>query len=215
MEEKLLNIYRWVIMRKHYLMILLLLFLCFAVKINFNQRIRTLDNISEGFKSIGNKSDMILARLKEKDEKDSIRDVIINHLPTGAPISPVAMTRISSTFSVRIDPITKERKLHTGIDYAAPIGTEVFATGDGIVEEADMTAGYGKMVKIDHQNGYETFYGHLSEIDCYKGKEVKKGEKIGLVGSTGMSTGSHLHYQEEYLKKPFNPNSFNQYGTMQ
>ena len=85
--------------------------------------------------------------------------------------------------------------MHTGVDLSAPIGTPIFATGDGIVEAADFGRGYGKRVIIDHGYSYKTQYAHMSRIMVSRGQAVKRGDMIGLVGNTGTSTGPHLHYE--------------------
>ena len=103
---------------------------------------------------------------------------------------------MASGFGYRIDPIYKTPKMHTGLDFAAPIGTPIYATGNGVVVEADYEAGgYGNHVIIDHGYGYETLYGHMVKIKARMGQKVTRGEVIGWVGSTGKSTGPHCHYE--------------------
>ncbi|MDH3234540.1 MAG: M23 family metallopeptidase [Alphaproteobacteria bacterium] len=105
--------------------------------------------------------------------------------------------RISSGFGPRKHPILGYTRLHRGVDFAAPKGTEVYASGDGVVEKAGRAGGLGIHVRIKHAEGYSTVYGHLSRLakDLKKGDTVKQGQVIGLVGSTGLSTGPHLHYE--------------------
>jgi murein DD-endopeptidase MepM/ murein hydrolase activator NlpD len=105
--------------------------------------------------------------------------------------------RLSSRFGSRVHPIFKSRRMHTGIDLAAPRGTPIYASGDGIVEKAQRVSGYGIYVSLDHVNGFETAYGHMSKIaDGIKpGVRVRQGQVIGYVGSTGNSTGNHLHFE--------------------
>ena len=104
---------------------------------------------------------------------------------------------LRSRFGYRIHPIFKSRRLHSGVDLAAPTGTPIYASGDGIVEKAGWSSGYGKKVEIKHVNGFETGYGHMSRIaDGMKpGVRVRQGQVIGYVGSTGNSTGPHLHFE--------------------
>ena len=112
--------------------------------------------------------------------------------------SPLEFSRISSGFSDRFHPILKRWRAHKGIDYAAPTGTRVKATGDGVVEFAGRHAGgYGNLVVLRHQSKYTTFYGHLSGFakGIHKGSRVAQGEVIGYVGATGLATGPHLHYE--------------------
>ena len=122
-------------------------------------------------------------------------------------ICPVEMTdgRVSSEFGMRDHPITGERKMHTGIDLAVDHGTPVIASADGQIEFAARRGGYGNLVIIDHLNGYKTRYGHLSKILVTEGDHVKRGDTIALVGSTGDSTGPHLHYEVRIIdhENPF------------
>ena len=127
-------------------------------------------------------------------------------IPAIAPISDKDLIRFASGFGYRIHPIYKTRKMHTGIDLTAPTGTRVYATGDGKIVKAGMSkGGYGNRIIIDHGFGYKTVYAHLSKILVRVGKKVKRGELIGLVGSTGVSTAPHLHYEVRINNKPVNP----------
>lgn len=120
---------------------------------------------------------------------------MISHFPAIQPIKAKDMRSLASGYGLRIDPIYNVTKFHEGMDFSAPTGTEVFATGDGVVVSARFEKGYGNMVTIDHGYGYRTRYAHLSKILAFTGRRVHRGDKIGLVGSTGKSTGSHLHYE--------------------
>ena len=102
-------------------------------------------------------------------------------------------------------PIHKIMKLHTGQDFTAPVGTEIYATGDGVVELAKWNSGYGKCVIIDHGFGYKTKYAHCKKLNCRKGQKIKKGEVIALLGNTGQSTGPHLHYEVIKNNNKVNP----------
>ncbi len=127
-------------------------------------------------------------------------------IPAIAPISDKDLIRFASGFGYRIHPIYKTRKMHTGIDLTAPTGTKVYATGNGKIVKAGMSkGGYGNRIIIDHGFGYKTVYAHLSKILVRVGKKVKRGELIGLVGSTGVSTAPHLHYEVRIKNKPVNP----------
>jgi murein DD-endopeptidase MepM/ murein hydrolase activator NlpD len=112
---------------------------------------------------------------------------------------------VTSTFGVRIDPFLKREAMHTGIDFGAPIGMRVKATAAGTVVEADRNGGYGNMVEIDHGGGIATRYAHLSAIMVKVGQKVERGTVIGLVGSTGRSTGPHLHYEVRRKGNAVNP----------
>ena len=124
------------------------------------------------------------------------------YTPEGSPLrkaflrSPLKFSRVSSGFThARFHPILKKMRPHLGVDYAAPVGTPVRASGDGVVTLAGWSGGYGKTVKLRHPNGYQTLYGHLSRINVKKGQRVAQAEIIGAVGSTGRSTGPHLDYR--------------------
>jgi murein DD-endopeptidase MepM/ murein hydrolase activator NlpD len=121
---------------------------------------------------------------------------------------PAPDSAITSGFGFRIDPFTRAPALHPGIDFGLPEGTAVYPTGAGRVTVADMTAGYGKMVEIDHGNGIVTRYAHLSEIDVRPGMEVTTDTQIGRVGTTGRSTGPHLHYETRISGEAVNPTRF-------
>ncbi len=110
---------------------------------------------------------------------------------------PVASAIMRSGFGIRRHPILGYVKMHTGVDWATPYGTPIFATGNGVVEKAEWEGGYGKYVRIKHNNGYETAYGHMSAFakGMEPGKRVRQGQVIGFVGSTGRSTGAHVHYE--------------------
>jgi murein DD-endopeptidase MepM/ murein hydrolase activator NlpD len=124
------------------------------------------------------------------------------YAPDGTPLkkaflrSPLRFTRISSRFSRnRLHPILRVRRPHLGVDYAAPPGTPVMASADGIVTLAGTWGGLGRAVRLRHANGYETIYGHLSRVTVHRGERVSQGERIGAVGSTGLATGPHLDYR--------------------
>ncbi len=110
---------------------------------------------------------------------------------------PVAAGIMRSGFGMRRHPILKYSKMHTGVDWAAPFGTKIFASGNGVVVKAKWEGGYGKYIRIRHANGYETAYGHMSAFarNIKPGTKVRQGQLIGFVGSTGLSTGAHLHYE--------------------
>lgn len=129
-------------------------------------------------------------------------------IPGISPINTKNIRRGISGFGTRIHPIYKIQKRHLGIDFASPIGTPIYATGNGKVIIAGRERGYGNKVKISHGHGYETVYAHMSKIKARKGQPVKRGEIIGYVGSTGVSTGPHLHYEVIKDKRQVNPIDF-------
>ncbi len=114
----------------------------------------------------------------------------------------------SSPFGIRMDPFLHEAAMHTGIDFRGEMGEPIHATAAGTVTIAGWTGGYGKMVEIDHGNGLATRYGHLSEIDVSAGQKIRIGEVVGKLGSTGRSTGPHLHYETRINGEPVNPQKF-------
>lgn len=109
--------------------------------------------------------------------------------------SPMEFSRVSSGFAMRFHPILQTLRKHNGLDYAAPTGTPVRNVGNGYVDFAGRQNGYGNVVIVRHGNGKETLYGHLSRIDVRKGQRVEQGQRLGAVGSTGWSTGPHLHFE--------------------
>jgi murein DD-endopeptidase MepM/ murein hydrolase activator NlpD len=109
--------------------------------------------------------------------------------------SPLEFSRMTSGFGGRLHPIAKQFRMHNGVDYAAPTGTPIRSVGDGVVEFSGVQRGYGNVVEIMHAGGKSTLFAHLSKIDVRKGQRVSQGDRIGAVGSTGWSTGPHLHFE--------------------
>jgi Peptidase family M23 len=129
---------------------------------------------------------------------DNMRKESINfvYIPGIIPLRPSTYRRISSHFGMRFHPIRKVNKMHYGMDISAAIGTPVYATADGVVSIAShRQAGYGTMVQVTHPFGFKTIYGHLKSFTCIPAQRIKRGTLIGYVGSTGLSTGPHLHYE--------------------
>lgn len=145
--------------------------------------------------------DEIIDLVKDKEK-------MLASIPAIQPIALDQLTRFGSAFGYRIHPIYKIRKLHTGVDLTAPRGTPVHAAGDGIVVRADWAGGYGNCVRINHGYGYLTLYGHMKKYIVKPGQKVKRGDIIGYVGSTGLSTSPHLHYEVRINGKPVNPVNF-------
>jgi murein DD-endopeptidase MepM/ murein hydrolase activator NlpD len=137
--------------------------------------------------------------LKSQDEVKALASQkvkLLASIPAIQPISNKQLVAIASGFGFRIHPIYKVKKMHTGIDFAAPIGTPIYATADGKIEEVSVKfSGYGKMVVIDHGFGYKTRYAHMHDFVVRSGQNIKRGELIGYVGDTGISTAPHLHYE--------------------
>jgi len=121
---------------------------------------------------------------------------MLTAIPAIMPISNKDLRHAPSGFGWRTHPIYKTQEFHPGMDFAAPQGTEIYATGDGVIEKADDRAqGYGQHVVINHGFGYRTLYGHMSKMAVKEGQKVKRGQLIGYVGSTGLSTAPHVHYE--------------------
>lgn len=135
------------------------------------------------------------------------REEMLSSLPAIQPISNKDLTRTASGYGYRIHPIYKIRKMHYGMDFTAPTGTEVYATADGTISLVERSRrGYGNRIIIDHGYGYRTMYAHMNDFNqIWKGKEVKRGDVIGFVGSTGLSTAPHLHYEVHLNGKKVNP----------
>ncbi|MBC7985980.1 MAG: M23 family metallopeptidase [Sphingomonadaceae bacterium] len=123
-------------------------------------------------------------------------------------IKPVASYRLTSSFGTRSDPFAGSRRMHNGLDMAGPLGTPIYATADGIVGRAQWVGGYGNYIEVNHGGGIQTRYGHLSEILVGTNVRVTRGQLIGRMGSTGRSTGSHLHYEVRIEGRPVNPTPF-------
>lgn len=131
-------------------------------------------------------------------------------IPSILPITSYAFT---SAFGVRSDPFRGSAAMHAGVDLSASYGSPIYATADGVVDRAEWFGGYGNMVEIDHGKGIATRYGHMSRIAAKSGETVKRGELIGYVGSTGRSTGNHLHYEVRIDGYAVNPMPFLQSGN--
>ncbi len=142
------------------------------------------------------------------------KEKLLAAIPAIQPVRSENLTRMASGYGWRSDPFTKARKKHEGMDFSAPVGTPVYASGDGIVERADQnSAGYGKHIRIEHGFGYISLYGHLSNYNVRKGQKVKRGDLIGFVGNTGRSQGPHLHYEIYKNNSAINPINF-YYGNL-
>ena len=160
---------------------------------------RRLDKLSKQLYIQSKSYDQIINKSENKEE-------MLAALPAIQPISNKDLTRTASGYGWRIHPIYKIKKRHEGMDFTAPTGTEVYAAGDGVVEEVKSSyRGYGKRVVIDHGYGYKTRYAHLNSFNVRERQKVKRGDVIGFVGNTGLSTAPHLHYEVEKGDKKVNP----------
>jgi murein DD-endopeptidase MepM/ murein hydrolase activator NlpD len=134
------------------------------------------------------------------------KEKLLLAIPAIQPVSNKDLNRIASGFGYRIDPVYKTTRFHAGLDFTAPIGTPIYATADGTVKESGFnTGGFGNHVVINHGYGYVTLYGHMSRIAVRSGQSIKRGQVIGYVGSSGKSTGAHLHYEVIKNGSPLDP----------
>lgn len=157
-------------------------------------------------------SKAIYIQSKSYDEVENLAKNKIAMMASIPAIVPISLknkkARISSGFGYRIHPIYKQVKLHTGMDFGAPIGTPIYATGDGTVGYLGFEKGYGKHVEIEHGFNYKTLYGHMNEYNVRSGQKVKRGDVIGYVGNTGLSFGPHVHYEVRRNNVPIDPINF-------
>lgn len=166
----------------------------------------------ESTKRIDQISKQLYIQSKSFDELAKLvknKEQLLACIPAIQPISNKDLKHVPSGYGWRTDPIYKTAEFHPGLDFTANTGTEIYATGDGIVITADAASqGYGNHVVISHGFGYQTLYGHMSKIAITIGKKVKRGELIGYVGSTGRSTGPHVHYEVIKNGEKINPINF-------
>jgi murein DD-endopeptidase MepM/ murein hydrolase activator NlpD len=163
------------------------------------QTARKLDNIASQVYVQSKSFDEVfeMARNKEK---------MLASIPAIQPVSNVDLKRLSSYYGYRPDPIYKVKKFHAGVDFSAPKGTPIYATGEGVVVKTKRSRrGYGNTIEIDHGYGYKTFYAHINEIKVKRGEKVKRGQIIATVGNTGKSTAPHLHYEVRKNNHTVNP----------
>lgn len=149
-----------------------------------------------------------ITKLAEEKEK------LLVAIPAIQPVKNEDLKRMASGYGMRTDPFTKARKMHRGMDFTAPRGTPIYASGDGVVVRADSgSSGYGKHIRIDHGFGYTSLYAHLYKYNIRKNQKVKRGDLIGFVGSTGRSEAPHLHYEIFKDGQRINPINF-YYGSL-
>lgn len=186
-----------------------------AKQIEMEQEIRLLSSMSENqlahslATTLSNMVNRMGFQNKSYDEIEVMikdKEKLLRSTPAIQPVNNKDLNRIASGFGPRIDPVYKTPKFHYGLDFSAPQGTPIYATADGVVTTSGNTGnGYGNHVIINHGYGYETLYGHMVRIKAGTGSSVKRGEVIGWVGSTGKSTGPHLHYEVHKNGKPTDP----------
>lgn len=136
------------------------------------------------------------------------KEEMLKCIPAIQPVLNRDLTRMASGYGWRIDPVYHTRRFHEGMDFTAPVGTDIYATGNGTVISAGWQQGYGNCIDINHGFGYMTRYGHMSAYRVRVGQKVKRGDVIGLVGNTGKSTGPHLHYEVHLRGEIMNPQNY-------
>lgn len=136
------------------------------------------------------------------------QEIRMENIPAIQPVLNKDLKRVASGYGMRIDPVYHVRKFHQGMDFTAPTGTEVFATGNAKVKFSGWKQGYGNTIILDHGFGYETVYAHLYKSLVRKGQKVRRSDIIGLVGNTGKSTGPHLHYEVRLNDRPVDPRNY-------
>jgi murein DD-endopeptidase MepM/ murein hydrolase activator NlpD len=163
-------------------------------------------SIANSLNSLGSR---IQAQTKSYEEINGFiknKELLLACTPAIQPVSNKDLKRIASGFGYRVDPVYKTTKFHAGLDFAAPLGTPIYATANGTVETAGNTGnGYGNHVVIHNGYGYATLFGHMFKVKVRPGQKVKRGEVIGWVGSTGKSTGPHCHYEVHRNGEPVDP----------
>lgn len=159
---------------------------------------KDLDILSKQIAVQSTSLDEIVLLAKEKEK-------MLASIPAIQPVKNTDLKRMASGFGMRLHPILKIWKMHEGMDFTAPTGTPIFASGNGKVIRAERSSTYGNVVYIDHGYGYKTVYAHMSKMATAKGKVVKRGDIIGYVGNTGRSEAPHLHYEVRKNDKSVNP----------
>lgn len=159
-------------------------------------------------RDVNNEESSLIQRMDATSISALQKSFIMKFIPNGSPLG--YKPSISGNYGKRYHPILKIYHIHTGTDMAATINTPVYATADGVVDWASNSGngGYGKLVKVSHAFGFRTYYAHLNDIKVQRGEFVKKGQLIALTGSTGTSTGPHLHYEIRFLGQPLDPINF-------
>ncbi|WP_185948792.1 M23 family metallopeptidase [Algoriella xinjiangensis] len=177
---------------------------------------RVSENIDSVNKEIDNYTAEDVEKLIEKIEIESksldevfrsagVKDANLSSMPVLKPVADKYVSRLASGYGSRFHPILKVNKMHKGLDFVASTGTPIYATGDGAVKVSEFNSGYGNMVVLKHGNGYESLYAHMSRAKVRSGQKVKRGDVIGYVGTTGLSTGAHLHYEIHKNGEPVDP----------
>ena len=177
---------------------------------------RELEQTKQQCELLNHRIDSLMTEMGKRDslyrtQFDSVRQSNdrLAHIPSALPLKISDLNQISSRFGYRSDPVYKVDKFHSGIDFTSTLNAEALATGDGVVDDVVSDGwGYGNMVVIDHGYGYKTRYAHLNKFAVEKGQQVKRGEVVGYIGSSGKATGVHLHYEVLKDDKLIDPADF-------
>ncbi len=164
--------------------------------------------IKKATKDIDILSKQIAVQSKSLDEIVSLakeKEKMLKSIPAIQPVKLEDLTRVASGFGMRMHPILKIWRMHKGMDFTAPRGTPIFASGDGKIVRANRSSSYGNVVYLEHGYGYKTIYAHMQKIKVRKGQKVKRGDLLGWVGNTGRSEAPHLHYEVHKNGRPINP----------
>lgn len=183
--------------------------------VNKYESMKNMDNaelIINTSRKLDELSKAIYIQSKSYDEVEHLAKNKISMMASIPAIVPISMksekTRVSSGFGYRMHPIYKRIKFHSGMDFSAPIGTPIYATGDGTVKYVGFEKGYGKHIEVEHGFNYKTLYGHMEDYNVQTGQKVKRGDIIGYVGNTGLSFGPHVHYEVRRNNAPIDPINF-------
>lgn len=174
-----------------------------------NKKFVSKDKVLQITKSVDQLRRKLYIESKSQDEVVELareKEKLFSAIPAIRPLRSDEISHLASGYGMRIHPVYKVRRMHPGIDFSAPVGTPIYATADGVIQKVEFSfSGYGKMVDIDHGFGYMTRYAHMHGFAVRKGQRIKRGELIGYVGNTGLSTGPHLHYEVHINGKVVNP----------
>lgn len=171
-----------------------------------NHKSKYINSVEKRLDLISIRLDYIMGELEPGQGSAQTRSSAFSTI--GAPSIYPAFGNITDDYGMRVDPFSSELAFHWGIDLSNEVGTPIYATADGIVLTTRYEPGYGKYVVLDHQNGYETLYGHMAGFKVRAGDKVHKGQIIGVMGSTGQSTGPHVHYEVRIGGTKVNPGGY-------
>lgn len=177
-------------------------------KENANIQYLMIKKAYEKAEKIKNRLDIEIQSFEQLDKELAYKERMWASRPAIQPISNTDLTYLHTTYGMRQHPILGYWRPHRGLDFTAPKGSPIYATGDGVIEEAHYSTSFGNVVYIDHNFGFETRYAHMTEYIVKKGEKVKRGQIIGYVGNSGLSVATHLHYEILFKGNQINPINF-------